>query len=230
MDFIALICARGGSKGIPNKNIKIFNGKPLISWSINLAQKISRIKKVIVSTDDKEIAKIAEIEGAIVPFIRPKELSLDDSDEWLVWQHAIKFMTKNNYNLSYLINLPPTSPLRSENDINRCLDEYEKGNSDAIITIAEAYRNPYFNMVSIDKENNVNILMNKKRSIIRRQEAPEVFDVLTVAYVSSFEYVLENSNLFSGKVGYVKINRENSIDIDTPFDFELAEFLSKKNM
>jgi N-acylneuraminate cytidylyltransferase len=228
MNYIALICARGGSKGIPKKNIKIFNGKPLIKWSIEIAKKIPRIKEIIVSTDNNEIAEIAKKSGANVPFVRPSILSQDNSDEWLVWKHAVNFMVEKNYKFENLITLPPTSPLRTVKNINECLDKYEKNNFDAIITVSNPHRNPYFNMVRVTENDNVEILIKENQPIIRRQDAPRVFDILTVCYVTSFKYIIENNNLFSGNVGYVNINKMNGIDIDTFYDFEIAEFLSKK--
>ena len=229
MEYVALICARGGSKGLPKKNIKLLNGKPLITWSINLAKKIDRISRIIVSTDNQEIANIAVSSGAEVPFIRPSYLSEDSTDEWKVWQHAVQFMKNNNFTQSNLVSLPPTSPLRTIQDISKCLDEFEKQKFEAIITVADSYRNPYFNMVKLEKRNNVNILIESDKNIIRRQDAPKVYDVLTVAYVTSFDYVINKKNMFEGKVGAVKIKKENAIDIDTSYEFEIAEFLNNKN-
>ena len=229
MEYVALICARGGSKGLPKKNTKLLNGKPLITWSINLAKKIDRISRIIVSTDNQEIADIAISSGAEVPFIRPSHLAEASSDEWKVWQHAVEFMKNNNFTQSNLISLPPTSPLRTIQDISKCLDEFEKQKFEAIITVADSYRNPYFNMVRLEKNKNIKILIESDKKIIRRQDAPKVYDVLTVAYVTSFDYIINKNNIFEGKVGAVRIKKENAIDIDTALEFEIAEFLKNKN-
>ena len=134
MKYVALICARGGSKGLPHKNILPLNGLPLISWSIKLVQKMENISRVIVSTDSSKIAQIAKEDGAEVPFIRPEYLAKDDSPEWLVWRHALNFLKSENYEVDGLIIVPPTSPLRNQEDINNCINEFEKGSIDSVIT------------------------------------------------------------------------------------------------
>ena len=114
MKIIAFIFARGGSKGLPNKNIKILNGKPLIAWSIEHAKKINRIDRVIVSTDSEEIAKIAREFGAEVPFMRPLELATDESPEWLSWQHGLKHLKSIDGCLpDLMLSIPATAPLRN---------------------------------------------------------------------------------------------------------------------
>ena len=127
--MIAIIPARGRSKGLPGKNIRLLNGIPLICYSIKSALQAKSISKVIVSTDDDEIAKIAEECGAEVPFMRPKSLSLDNSPEWLVWRHAINYLENNMNEKTNLVILPSTSPLRSSEDVNMCINEFEKNNA-----------------------------------------------------------------------------------------------------
>ena len=230
MKYIALICARGGSKGVPKKNIKPLGGVPLIGWSINIAKKIDKISRIIVSTDSEEIAEVAKNYGAEVPFIRPSELSKDNSSEWQVWQHALCYLEENNEEfLDGLIILPPTAPLRDVEDIEKCISEYEKGNVDLVITTSDAHRNPYFNMV-IKNENNFCSLAIKGKKIVRRQDAPKVYDMTTVAYVVTPDYVHKYNGIFEGLVRSVNIPIERSIDIDTPLDFKIAEFLLSNNM
>lgn len=228
MKYIALICARGGSKGLPNKNIYNFLDKPLISWAICMAKKIDNVSRVIVSTDSEIIAEIAIKAGAEVPFIRPDHLSTDDSPEWLSWRHAIDFLEKEGEKNFSLLVLPTTSPLRREEDINNCMNEFEKGESDVVITVTEAHRNPYFNMVQNNKLGFSEIVVNDKKKFTRRQDSPEVFDMTTVAFIASVPFVKEYNHIFEGKVSSVKIPKEYSIDIDTFFDMQIAEFLGKK--
>jgi len=230
MKYIALICARGGSKGIPKKNIKPFGGIPLIGWSINLAKQVDKISRIIVSTDSEEIAKVAKNYGAEVPFIRPSELSKDNTSEWQVWQHALCYLEENNEEfLDGLIILPPTAPLRNVEDIEKCISEYEKGNVDLVITTSDAHRNPYFNMV-IKNDNNFCSLAIKGKKIVRRQDAPKVYDMTTVAYVVTPDYVHKYNGIFEGLVRGVNIPPERAIDIDTPLDFKIAEFLLSNNV
>jgi CMP-N-acetylneuraminic acid synthetase len=229
LKYVALICARSGSKGLPGKNIKFFNGMPLIAWSIKMALKEDKILKVIVSTDSEEIASIAKKYGAEVPFLRPKNLAQDDSSEWLVWRHAINYLHTNNNEFDGLIVLPVTAPLRALKDIQNCIAEYEKGDVDIVITITESHRNPFFNMITLNKNNNASIVIQSKNKIYRRQDAPDVFDITTVAYVVRPDFIELNEGIFDGKVRAVRVPIERSIDIDTEFDFEIAQYLFAKN-
>jgi len=225
MRYVALICARGGSKGVPGKNIKPLGGVPLIGRSILVAKQVERIERVIVSTDSQEIAQVAKEYGAEVPFMRPMELAGDKSSEWHVWQHALDYLEKNDQKqLDGLVNLPTTAPLRKVEDVESCLDEYEKGEADLIITVTEAHRSPFFNMV-INDQDGYSALVIPTNNITRRQDVPIVYDMTTVAYVAKPEYIKNNSQLFGGRVRSVKIPVERAIDIDTALDFKIAESL-----
>jgi len=230
-DIIALICARGGSKGLPGKNILPLAGKPLIGWAIEHAASVSRINRVIVSTDSEAIAKTAISFGAEVPFIRPADLSRDDSSEWLVWRHALKYLFEERGRLPYaLVSVPATAPLRSHMDIGNCLDEYHKGDVDVVITVTDAHRSPYFNMVKIDATNNVSLVNASKKKFSRRQDVPIVYDITTVAYVARPEFVFTHNSIFEGRVRAVKVPKERALDIDTPLDFKIAECLIKQGI
>ena len=226
MKYIVLICARGGSKGLPRKNIKPLNGIPLIGWSINIAKQIDRISRIIVSTDSEEIAKVALEYGAEVPFMRPKELAQDDSPEWLVWKHAIKHVESyGNEDIDAIIVLPVTAPLRSVKDVNACIDLFEEGEIDTVITVSEANRSPYFNMIVNNDNGYASLVISPENQITRRQDAPKVFDMTTVAYVVNTNVVKLSNSIFEGKVKSIIIPQERSIDIDTLLDFKIAECL-----
>ncbi len=227
MNYIALICARGGSKGLPGKNVRLLSGIPLIGWSIKVALQTERISRVIVSTDSQSIAKLAQNYGAEVPFIRPSELAQDNSSEWLVWRHAIEYLNSTKQDYDGLIVIPPTAPLRSVDDLEQCIDKYENNNVDIVVTVSEAHRSPYFNMVKINDDGLASLVNGKEKQIIRRQDAPTVYDMTTVAYVVNPLFVIEKNNMFEGKVGCVHIPIERSLDIDTMFDFKIAEYLIK---
>jgi len=229
MKYVALICARGGSKGLPGKNIKPLAGIPLIGRSIMIAKKIDRISRIVVSTDSDEIARVAREFGADVPFMRPPRLSQDDSSEWLVWQHALDFLNKDtDESFDGIVSLPPTAPLRNENDVNKCIDEFEKGDADIVITMSIANRNPYFNMVTVNNDGYASVAVPMNKNIFHRQDAPAVFDMTTVAYVASTNFVLKSKGVFDGRVRGVNIPIERAIDIDTLLDFKLAEFFLKE--
>jgi N-acylneuraminate cytidylyltransferase len=227
MKYIILICARGGSKGLPGKNIKPLNGVPLIGWSINIAKQIKRASRIVVSTDSEEIAKVALKYGAEVPFMRPKNLAQDDSSEWLVWRHAIKHVESHgDENIDAIVVLPVTAPLRSVKDVDACIDLFEEGGVDSVITVSEANRSPYFNMTVNDDSGYASLVISPENQIIRRQDAPEVFDMTTVAYVVNTYTVKLSNSVFESKVKSIIIPQERSVDIDTLLDFKIAEYLA----
>lgn len=226
MSVTAFIFARGGSKGLPGKNIRPFGGKPLIAWSIEQALAVDRVDRIIVSTDSEEIASVAKDFGALVPFMRPAELAGDRSTEWLAWRHALDYLKASEGRLpDAMLSVPATAPLRGQVDLEKCLDEYEKGDVDAVITVTEAHRSPYFNMVKENADGTVGLVVPPHTSIARRQDSPAVFDMATVAYVVRPEFVYSNTSIFEGRVRAVQVPFRRAIDIDTLLDFQMAEFL-----
>ncbi len=229
MKFNAFIFARGGSKGLPKKNILNLGGIPLVAHSINHAKKIKNINKIFVSTDSKEISEIAQTYGAYV-IERPSYLATDYSPEWLSWQHAIKYVFENYEKFEGFISLPTTSPLRSSQDIENCLSKL-KNNVDFVITISDSKRSPWFNMVTNNKEGILKIVNElKNKTITRRQDVPQTFDITTVAYVSKADFILNSNSIWDGVVKGVKIPQKRSIDIDTKMDFEIAKYLYENNI
>ena len=220
---IAFIFARGGSKGLPLKNELILAGHPLIAYSINLAKINKNIKDVYVSTDSKSIANIALKYGAKV-INRPHNLSQDNSPELLAWKHAINYVNNKIGKFEKFISLPSTSPLRSLNDIDNCLEAL-KDNVDMVITITPSNRSPWFNMVGINEKDFLSIIC-KGKNISRRQDAPKSFDITTVAYVSNPNFLLNISSFWEGKVKGVIIPKERATDIDDIIDYKIARFLS----
>jgi CMP-N-acetylneuraminic acid synthetase len=224
MKTTGFIFARGGSKGLPGKNIRLLAGKPLIGWSIEQAKAVNRIERVIVSTDSHEIADVALKFGAEVPFIRPSDLAQDDSPEWLAWRHALEYLRDHEGVLhDTMIVIPTTAPLRLAIDLENCLDEYAKGQADVVITVTDARRSPYFNMVTRQLDGNVKLVIPNVARFSRRQDTPIIYDMTTVAYVLNPHFVLQNSSIFDGKVAAVHVPVERALDIDTSFDFKIAE-------
>lgn len=225
MKTTAFIFARGGSKGLPGKNTRNFGGKPLIAWSIECALSARDIGRVIVSTDSEEISEISKNFGAEVPFIRPDHLATDRSPELESWKHALNYLKNSSSGLpDVMVSLPPTSPLRSVGDVEKCLARYASGNCDVVVTTTEAHRNPYFNMVKDNLDGTVSLVMGNTSSF-RRQDAPLVRDMTTVCYVANPEFVISCNSIFDGRVMAVNIPKERSVDIDSLLDFQLAEFL-----
>ena len=179
----AFIFARGGSKGLPGKNIKLLLGKPLIQYSIEVALQTSSIDKIFVSTDDIAIATVAESNGAIV-IDRPTELAQDNSPEWLAWKHAINWVKEQYGDFNELVSLPATSPLRGVKDVESAIFRRSNVGADICIAITPANRSPYFNMVKKLSDNSIELVNEAENKIFRRQDAPEVFDITTVVYVA----------------------------------------------
>ena len=228
MKVVAFIFARGGSKGLPGKNVRPLCGKPMIALSIEHAKAVRRISRIIVSTDSEEIAAVARQFGAETPFMRPAELARDDSPEWLAWRHALNYLQESEGGLpDAMVSVPVTAPLRAPEDIERCLNDFEQGGADVVVTISEAYRSPYFNMVKRNADGAVSLVIPPAGNVARRQDAPAVFDMATVAYVADPQFVLTHNALFEGRVRAVIVPVERAIDIDTLLDFRIAECLMK---
>ncbi|WP_406821266.1 cytidylyltransferase domain-containing protein [Pseudomonas sp. KnCO4] len=222
MSVFAFIFARGNSKGLPGKNIKPLGDIPLIAHSIRVAQQVQGIDKVFVSTDSQAIAEVARAYSAEV-IVRPDELATDTAAEWLAWRHAIAYLQARGESFDIFISLPATSPLRNTDDVRNCLASLDK-DTDVVVTVTPAARSPYFNMVVRDAEGNSQLVCAGKR-VHRRQDAPAVYDMTTVAYVTRPMFVLNNERIFSGRVKSVVVPRERAVDIDDIYDFKMAEML-----
>jgi len=244
----AFIFARGNSKGLVKKNIKLFNGKPLISYAIEIALESKLYDHVIVSTDSeeiaeiseafgaeipfmrpKEIAEISEAFGAEIPFMRPKELALDDSPELLSWKHAINsFEQEFGYKLKSFSSIPCTSPLRKKADLININNMYIENKFDLVLGIVETNHSPQFNMVYKGKDNLMKIMMPSRTSVTRRQDSKKCYNITTIGYTGSPEYIMNADNIFDGQIGCCLIPKKRSIDIDDQNDFDIAEFLYNK--
>jgi CMP-N-acetylneuraminic acid synthetase len=228
MKVIAFIFARGGSKGLPGKNVRMICGKPMIAWAIEQAKAVSRISRVIVSTDSEDIAAVARHHGAETPFMRPEELARDDSPEWLSWRHALHYLQNEDGLPDVMVSIPVTAPLRESGDIERCLDDFILGGADIVVTVSAAHHSPYFNMVKLNKDNIAELVIPPTRNISRRQDAPPVYNMATVAYIADPKFVLTKNAMFEGCVRAVEVPSERAIDIDTLLDFQIAECLMER--
>jgi CMP-N-acetylneuraminic acid synthetase len=221
----AFVFARGGSKGLPRKNALELGGIPLIAHSILKAKQVSAISKVFVSTDDPELTEVAQRYGAQV-IERPAELATDTSSELDAWRHAVEFLVARGERFDVFVSLPATSPLRSVRDIQDCIDALDE-KSDTVITVTAASRNPYFNMVIKNSDGSCEIMNKSEDGYSRRQDAPEVFDITTVAYALRPDHILAGRGVLQGRVRSVEIPRERAVDIDDIWDFKLAEVIFK---
>jgi CMP-N-acetylneuraminic acid synthetase len=221
----AFVFARGGSKGLPKKNVLPIGGMPMLAHSIAIAHALHEIDQVYVSTDCEEIASIARQYGADV-IARPPELASDTSPEWLSWQHSINYVVQNSGSFDRFLSLPATAPLRSLEDVQNCLNALHDG-VDMVISMTPAHRSPWFNIVVADQHQKVR-LVSGDNGIKCRQDAQVCFDMTTVAYVARPEFILKSSSIWDGSVVGVEIPRERSIDVDNKLDYAFARFLMEE--
>ena len=222
---VAFIFARGGSKGLPRKNVKPLAGIPLIGHAVKTALATRGIARCIVSTDDPEIAETAKAFGAEVPFMRPAELATDQASEWLAWRHAISFLKERGEPIDVFVSVPTTAPLRLPEDVEACLADFAKGGADIVVTVTEARRSPYFNMLTVAADGAAELVIKPSTTVVGRQAAPPVYDMTTVAYVADPGHILHAKGVWDGRVRAVVIPPERAVDIDTELDFRFAELL-----
>jgi len=219
----AFVFARGGSKGVPKKNLLSIGGIPLLAHSIRTAQRITEVEGVFVSTDDTEIAETARNYGAEI-ITRPPELAQDDSPEWLAWQHAVSWVIRYHGEFSRFVSIPTTAPLRSDEDVLACLEALTP-DWDLVMTMTPSARSPWFNIVTEESGGKLRLVANPYDRIIRRQDAPSTYDLTTVAYTAWTAHILGSKSIWSGKVRGVKVPLERALDIDTEYDFQIAKCL-----
>ncbi|MFA4829126.1 MAG: acylneuraminate cytidylyltransferase family protein [Thermodesulfovibrionales bacterium] len=225
--ILCVIPARGGSKGLPGKNIKKLSGKPLIAYSIEQAKGAKYVDRIIVSTENREIVDIARRYGAEVPFMRPKKLATDDCSIIDVLLHAMDWMeNKGKCKFDILVLLHATAPLRTIEDIDNSIKLLVDKKADNVFSVSDAYRNPYFNMVEVSDDNKVRLV--KKGKFVTRQSAPPVYDMNSSIYVWWKDIFLKKKGLFLKKTRIYVMPRERSVDIDEPLDFKIAEMLLKE--
>lgn len=225
MKVVAAVFARGGSKGVPDKNLRILDGRTLVQHAVRQAFACEGVDRVVVSTDSERIAEEARGAGGEVPWMRPEHLSTDTAREWDAWQHMLGWLGERDETPDALLVVPCTAPLRDVIDLQRCVDAAEDPTIDAVITVSESHRNPWFNMVQLDEQNRARLVLEPPERIYRRQDAPAVHDVGTVAFVVKSGFVMSATSLYDGIVGSVVVPVERSLDIDTELDLAMAELV-----
>lgn len=224
MNICTIITARGGSKGIPRKNIKLLNGKPVIAYSIEPSVSSDLIKNTYVTTEDIEISEVSkEYKAEIIN--RPHHLSEDTSTSVDVILHALDYLEKNNNLPDFFVLLQPTSPLRSKEDIENAIDLFIKKECDALISVCEI---DHTSMLSLTIENNfLKPTCNENFLSTRRQELPNYYCPNGAIYIITPESLRKNKTFYPKKTIPYIMPKERSVDLDTEFDFKLAEFLLK---
>ena len=228
-NVLCTICARGGSKGVKNKNIRLLNGKPLIAYTIEQAKESKLFEHIVISTDSDDIAKVAKEYGAEVFFKRSPKLASDTAGKLDVIRDAfVRSEEYYNETFDYLVDLDATSPLRNVEDIINSFNLFKKNNYDNLITAMPSRRNPYFNIVEQDKDGKVYLSKKLDISIVRRQDAPKTYDMNASIYIWKREIILNKNSIFLENTGLYVMPEERSIDIDSELDFEFVEFLIRK--
>lgn len=221
---LAIIPARGGSKGLPRKNILPLFGKPLINYSIEAALISEYIDLVTVSTDDLEIAETAKNAGANVPFIRPAELATDIASSYDVILHCLNWYKEDGIDFDYFILLQPTSPLRKIDDINAAFKLFKVKNAKAIVSVCEAEHHP-FGMNILPTNHNMNLFEKQEYANLGRQQLPVYFRINGAIYLSEVKYFKEQMSFIGSDTYALIMKKSHSVDIDDEIDFEFIKFL-----
>ena len=234
MNVLCVIGARGGSKGLPGKNIRPLLGKPLIAWSIEQALATPEINRVVVSTDSPEIAAVARDYGADVPFMRPEDLAQSGTGKFQVWQHSLA-ACEAHYHETYdaYVDLDCTSPLRDSDDISAAIAQFlyaRKQGVNAVFSVCEARKNPYFNLVEADANGALKISKELPGKVLCRQNAPQVYEHVASIYVLDPDYIRNGDHLLDGHAEGYDIGQDKSLDVDSKFDFVLVEYLMRRKL
>lgn len=231
MRFYGIIPARGGSLGIPRKNICLLRGKPLIAYSIEAARESSFLDRTIISSDDEEIAQIAQDYGVEVPFLRPKSLAKSDSRSVDVVIHALDwFKVNNGFEPDYVVLLQPTSPLRTAQHIDEAIQLCLKNNADSVVSTCLAKHHPY-RMKVIEADGALRPFMDvDSYKFHRRQDLPLVYSTNGAIYLVRSSVLRERNSFFAERTYAYMMDSMDSIDIDSEWDLQVAEFVLQKKM
>ncbi len=228
MNILIVIPARGGSKGIPYKNVKELNGRPLIYYTIDIARQITSDDNIYVSTDNDNIIKVVEKYGLSIPFKRPEELATDCAGASDVVLHALSFYESINRKVDVIILLQPTSPFRRELDVKEMIKLYNPS-IDMVVSVKEAVSNPYYNSFEENKDGSL-IISKGDGKFERRQDAPKTWEFNGSIYI-----INPNSLRQKGMSGFTCVKKYvmddyHSVDLDTPFDWKIAELMIKEKL
>lgn len=218
--LLVIIPARKGSKGIPGKNKKILNGKPLIQYTIDVAKKIFPITSICISTNDLDIQQIGIENGLNIPDLRPDYLSNDTSSARDVILYEV---LKAGRKIDAIVYLQPTSPLRTTQNIQEAINLYDRDLMDMLVSVTNTKANPYFNL--FEEDENENLVLSKMHKSKSRQEAPKVYQFNGAIYIINFQSITRSEIAEFKKIKKYVMSEENSIDIDEPMDWILAEIL-----
>ena len=223
---LAIIGARGGSKGLKNKNIRPLLGKPLICWSIEQALESGLFDRVVLTSDDDEIMRIAAAAGAEVFFRRPAELAADTSPKMPAIRHAL-LETEKRYGREYdvVFDIDATSPLRTSEDFRLAFEQFERNGYDTLVTAMPARRSPYFNLIELDADGRVVLSKKLDRLVLRRQDSPKCFDMNSSFDIWKRDVLVASDTALVSNTGLYVMPEERSIDIDGELDWKIVEIV-----
>lgn len=229
MKILAIIPARGGSKGVPGKNIKMLGGKPLIAYTIQAAQKAKLLTEIILSTDSDKIIRVAKAYGLEVPFKRPASLATDESPTILTVLHALDYFSENGIYFDAVCILQVTNPFRTSEFIDEAIEKFKNSKADSLISVLKVPHefNPHWVFEKNAKENLV-ISTGESEIISRRQELPTAYYRDGSIYITKTEVLLNQKSLYGKSIAYMEADEKRHINIDTVEDWESAVALAKK--
>jgi CMP-N,N'-diacetyllegionaminic acid synthase len=228
MKILCTICARAGSKGVANKNLRLINGLPLIAYSLQQAVETKLFSQIAVSSDSSEIRTTALAHGATFVVDRPTQMASDTAPKLPAIRHCVETTEKKFGQFDIIIDLDATAPLRIAADIIGSLELLTATNADNVITGTPAHRSPYFNLVEQDENGIVQLSKPLKAAVTRRQDSPKCFDMNASIYVWRRDALLNNPSLFVSSTRLFEMPRERSLDIDSEADFEMVEWMMSK--
>ena len=228
MNILAIIPARGGSKGVPRKNIKLLAGKPLLEYTSAVTLKSSLLSKVVISTDDDEIISVAKKLGLEIPFKRPKDLATDSSSSLSVILHALEYFESKNIYFDAVCLLQVTSPFRTVEFLDKAIQEFIKSDADSLISVQEVPHeyNPHWSF-ELDENKNLKIATGETEIISRRQDLPKAYHRDGSIYITKSSILKEQNSLFGKKIAHIVSPKEFYVNIDTMDDWKKAEELVK---
>ena len=225
MKILGLIPARGGSKGIQGKNIKLLNGTPLVGYTISTARESKLFEKVVVSTDSTEIADISKNLGADVPFMRPASLAGDKSPTIDMMVHAIRFFNEQGEDFDAVCLLQPTVPFRAVSDLKGAVDKFRELGTDSLISVSKVpdKYNPHWTFLADESENILRIATGEKQIISRRQDLPPAYYRDGSVYLTRTEVLLNQHSIYGNSISYYECSHNSGVNIDTAEDWVTAE-------
>jgi CMP-N,N'-diacetyllegionaminic acid synthase len=224
----ALIPARGGSKGLARKNLRVFRGTPLVAHAVETARRVTGLDRIVVSTDDVEIAEVARRAGADVPFLRPSELATDETPTLPVVQHAVRWLEAHGAHIDAVVLLQATSPLRTAQQVEAAIGKFVETGADSVTTVCAVEDSPYW-MQRLDGDR-LRPLMPEGQRHGRRQDLPPVYRLTGAVYVTRRNVVMEQGRLLGEDTRAIVVGRRESVDVDDELDLRLAELIAAEEV